>query len=121
MAFLTYRERTLKAGRHPGKYWHVGNVALSRREAALLFAVMCHPTIKTTELIEVIWPDPDFEPDYAQTGVTVLADALRKKLEPHGWTVRSTPGRRIDAPGGGYRLIRLPEIETSSEPLKEAA
>lgn len=83
----------------------------------MLFAVMFRRFVYREELIEMFWPDPDSEPEFAWSTISVVAFHLRAKLKPLGWDVRATPGSRKGGTDDGYRLHRLP----LAEPLKLAA
>ena len=108
-ARLVYRQRTRRGNGFKGrKGWFIGDTALSEHETTLLFAIMCRRKVTTAEAIETIWPNPDFEPDWATYIVGVVAFRLRNKLAPYGWDVRSPPGLNRDAPDYGYRLTHIP-------------
>ena len=85
-----------------GGRWFLGDVRLSKRQVTLLLAVMARPRVPTSEIIEMIWPDPDDEPDSANGIVKTIAYYLRAKLHGSGWMVYAIPGER--GRHCGYRL-----------------
>ena len=52
--------------------------------------------LTTRELVEIVHPDPDLEPDYAAASISTIASKLKFRL-PKGWTI-------IGRSWGGYRL-----------------
>ena len=55
-----------------------------------------------SELIELVWPDPDLEPESANTNhLSIVVYKLRRRIAPYGWWIESWPCF-------GYRLVRLP-------------
>ena len=106
---LRYRNTFIRngTGRVPVRRWCIGETSLSTNEASVLFAVMCRPTVSVTDLIEMLWPDPDAEPDWAATIVHVVMLHLRGKMAGSGWTI----GRMASAVGARYSLKRAEEAQ----------
>jgi DNA-binding winged helix-turn-helix (wHTH) protein len=74
-------------------------VKLSRREVELLSILLVnHPEkfIRMGDLIEMIWPDALYEPEYAESSVSVSVFKLRKK----GVCILAAKSR-------GYRIPRI--------------
>ena len=53
----------------------------------VLFALMCREVVTKKDFIEILWPDPDKEPDWAENSIGVYLYELRKKLEPFGYKI----------------------------------
>lgn len=66
----------------------------------LLLMLRCPNPVRSNELIEWVWPHPDFEPDYASSGVAQLISRLRSKLGEF---------RILTRKGFGYRLVQEPK------------
>lgn len=77
-----------------GGRWFVGDQRLTNNEATILFAAMAHRRVTINDLVEMIYPNPDAEPEWAAAGVRQFCLRLRRKLRPFGWTIRGVPGQR---------------------------
>ena len=62
---------------------------LRPQEAELLFALMNERRISAGDAIELLWPTPDDEPEWAAESLRVYCCRIRRALEPFGWTIRS--------------------------------
>lgn len=74
-------------------------VALGRTEVEIISALLiAHPSpVKIPELIERVYPDPDLEPDYATSVLTVIIHRFRRKF-PNQITNRYGLGYHLDQP-----------------------
>lgn len=94
--------------RYRNRRWHVGDgMALSPRDAALLFAVMCRPRVTCLEIIKMFWPNPDYEPECAERAVRNAVCTLNLKIWP-AWQVSA---HYDDGYHGAYSLVRCVEAE----------
>jgi len=67
---------------------------LSPMQAALVQAILRRPGITTSQICDALWQnDPNGGPDAAPQSVAQRAYHARKRMAPHGYTVRSA-GRR---------------------------
>jgi len=57
--------------------------------------------LTTRELVEIVHPDPDLEPDWAVSSVSSIVNKLKFRL-PEDWTIvgRSWSGYRLERLGG---------------------
>lgn len=69
---------------------------LSGRETAVLSTLLMHhpEPVKIDDLIEVVWPDPDVEPEWAKSQIYLVIKRLRAKIGV----------KRILTDSIGYRL-----------------
>ena len=66
-----------------------GFARITPHELKILLALMGRPEVAKETLIEILYPDPDKEPDWADSRVKVAIWSLRKKLRQFGWTISS--------------------------------
>lgn len=53
-------------------------------ETIILFALMCRKRIHRDELREILWPNPNMEPDWSKSSIGVRMCNLRRKLAQFG-------------------------------------
>ena len=94
---------------HHGRWW-LGADRLTEREVIILFAVMGQRNVTTSALIEMVWPDADIEPDYAEDCIRIAIMHLKEKMRVAGWTIRAVNCGGSPAPWSGYYLDRLPQV-----------
>jgi hypothetical protein len=66
----------------------------SRREALLLARLVLARSAPASELIELIWPDPDIEPDGSRHTLCQIIANMNKRLAPLGFWVAADWARR---------------------------
>lgn len=59
----------------------------------ILFALMGRPLVSRDELIETLWPDPDKEPECAESVLSTLMSHTRQILAFTPWYIRNCNGR----------------------------
>ena len=99
------------------KRWYLNGAALRDRHVTILFALMGAPSVKMYDLIEMIWPDPDCQPDYYEECIRQAIMRVRRKLIPYGWTISGGQGLCRNDPRAGFRLERIAQ----DEPMRMAA
>lgn len=58
-------------------------IRLSKSQAEIAFALLVRPgVVSFNDLIEAVWPDPDFEPDYARNILSIQIHKMRRKGIP---------------------------------------
>lgn len=65
---------------------------LTPSEALMLTAVMARSFVPRDEMVEILWPNPNRQPDFWDTAMKVHAHNIRRKLKPFGVAVRSRIG-----------------------------
>lgn len=66
-------------------------VELKRWQADLVMEAMCHRIVTTERVVELIWPDPDNEPDFWLEGLKTRVWRLRYITRRFGFEVIGTP------------------------------
>lgn len=79
-----------------------GSCKLSRTQAMILWHAMLAPSIQPQELISILWPNPDLEPQEPQNVIRQQLHRLKIRLAPLGIRLRSHLG-----PGAGSRPLYL--------------
>ena len=74
-------------------------LGLLQRRVLVALGLSYPGPISTEKLIEIVWPDPDLEPEHSRAGINQIATALRSK-RLNGWTVPRADSR-------GYRLEKV--------------
>lgn len=87
-------------------------VRITRRRAHLLLEVLLirgHKWSSVNDLIEAIWPNPDFEPDYAKNAI-----------QQHIMSLRDLGIEITNFPSVGYRLRQIGDpLDREPAPIKK--
>jgi|6_EtaG_2_1085325.scaffolds.fasta_scaffold07245_6 DNA-binding response OmpR family regulator len=62
-------------------------------ERLILLVAMGRPLVTRDALVEILWPNPDNQPDHWGGSINVRVMSLRRKLEKFGWTLLAWKGR----------------------------
>ena len=66
---------------------------LSPQELTVLWALMMLEFASDDDLVEMLWPDVEDQPDMWADVIKIVACSLRKKLKPAGWGVKKNYGK----------------------------
>lgn len=67
-----------------------GSVKLNNTETLILFALMGHRVLHRNDLVDILWPEIDDEPEWQFTSIRVRIHNMRRKLAPVGVYIRNS-------------------------------